>query len=153
MTTATGPWPKGSTPKQIDQVKAAIVAYDGYYRVINQGMAAPGKDWTKEAIEYTANPVRSNLLETLKGTAKLGQYRTGAITVNPRATKVQNGLITLTDCVDATNMGYFDKSGKSIKAPNAAGSYYRHVSVAQVALYVGNQWLVTYVTDDYNKTC
>lgn len=149
----TGPWPKGATPAQIVQVKAAIAAYDNYYKLIDRAFTAPGKDWSKEAAKLTADPVRSSLLEALKGTAKLGQYRTGTITVSPRATKVQNGLITLTDCVDATNGGYFDKSGKSIKAPNVAGSYFRHVSVAQVAFYVGNQWLVTFVTDDYNKTC
>jgi hypothetical protein len=56
-------------------------------------------------------------------------------------------------CVDSTAAGFYDKDGKSIKAPDAPGSYFRHVSEVQVAKYVGDQWLVTFITDDYNTTC
>ncbi len=31
--------------------------------------------------------------------------------------------------------------------------YFRHVSEVQVAQYEGGDWLVTFITDDYNKTC
>ena len=49
--------------------------------------------------------------------------------------------------------GFFDKAGNSIKAPRCARVYFRHLSDVQVAKYVGDQWLVTFITDDYNTTC
>ena len=50
-------------------------------------------------------------------------------------------------------MGFFDKAGNSIKAPDAPGRTFSHLSEVQVARYEGDQWLVTFITDDYNTTC
>jgi hypothetical protein len=68
-------------------------------------------------------------------------------------TKVEPALITITDCVDKTANGFFDKSRQSIKAPDVSGSFYRHPSEIQVGQYVNGQWLVTLTTDDWTKTC
>ena len=135
------------------EAQAAIAAYTGYYKLVDQAYAAPGKDWSSKAARWATDPVKSSFLQNVAGTAQLGQYRTGSIAVHPTVTKVEPALVTMTACVDSTNMGFFDKDGNSIKAPDAPGSYFRHVSEVQVAQYQGNQWLVTFITDDYTKTC
>ena len=150
---STNPWPADLTPEQIAQAQAAIAAYVGYVKLIDQAYAAPGRDWSVEAAKWATDPVKSSFLQNLAGTAARGQYATGATAVYPQVTKVEPGLATMTVCVDATSTGFFDKDGKSIKAPDASGSYYRHPSEAQVAQYEGGTWLVTFITDDYTKTC
>ena len=130
-----------------------MAAYVGYYQLVDRAYADPGEDWSKEAAKWAADPVKSSLLRNLAGTAKLGQYGSGSIVVTPQVKKVEKALVTLTACVDSTDAGFFDKEGKSIKAPDAPGSYLRHVSEAQVAQYEGGAWLVTFITDDYTKTC
>jgi hypothetical protein len=146
-------WPADLTRQQVAEAQAAIAAYTGYYKLVDQAYAAPGKDWSAEAAQWAADPVKSSLLSNLAGTAQLGQYRTGSIAVHPTVTKVEPALVTMTDCVDATNVGFFDKDKISIKAPDAPGTYFRHRSEVQVAQYEGGQWLVTFITDDYHTTC
>jgi hypothetical protein len=147
------PWPADLTPDQVAAAQAAIAAYESYFKLVNQAYADPSKDWSVNAAEVAADPVKSSLLRNLAGTAQLGQYRDGSIVVEPTVVKVEPGLVSMTSCVDATDMGFFDKAGNSIKAPNAPGSYFRHPSQVQVAKYEGGQWLVTFITDDYNATC
>jgi len=152
-TSPSNPWPADLTPDQVTQAQAAIAAYVGYYKLVDQAYADPGKDWSADAAKWTTDPVMSSFLRNLAGTAALGQYRTGKISVEPVVTKVEPSLVSMTVCVDATDMAFLDSSGKSIKAPDAPGSYFRHVSDVQVARYEGGQWLVTFITDDYTKTC
>jgi len=151
--TSANPWPADLTPDQIAQAQAAIAAYVGYVQLIDQAYADPGKDWSTEAARWATDPVKSSFLQNVAGTAARGQYATGSIAVYPQVTKVEPGLVTMTVCADATNSGFFDKEGNSIKAPDAPGSYYRHPSEVQVAQYEGGSWLVTFITDDYTKTC
>jgi len=145
--------PADLTPDQIAQAQAAIAAYVGYSALVDRAYADPGKDWSAEAAQWATDPAKSSLLQNLAGTAALGQHTTGAIELNPTVTKVENGLITIKDCVDSTNTDFFDSTGRSIKAPDVPGSYFRHISEVQVALYETGQWLVTFITDDYNTTC
>ena len=152
-TSTAPPWPADLTADQVAEAQAAIAAYVGYGKLIDQSYADPGKDWSTEAAQWTTDPVKSSLLRNLAGTAQLGQYRSGSIAVHPTVTKVEPALVTMTDCVDATNVGFFDKNGNSIKAPDAPGTYFRHRAEVQVAQYEGGQWLVTFITDDYNTTC
>ena len=152
-TAAPASWPADLSRQQVAEAQAAIAAYTGYYKLVDQAYAAPGKDWSSKAARWATDPVKSSFLKNLAGTAKLGQYGTGSIVAHPMVTKVEPALVTMTDCVDATNVGFYDRSGNSIKAPDASGSYFRHVSEVQVAEYQGNQWLVTFITDDYTKRC
>ncbi len=147
------PLPAGLTPAQVADAEAAVGAYVGYSELVDRAYADPGKDWSKEAAKWAVDPVKSSLLSNLAGTAKLGQYTSGAIELNPRVTKVETGLVTIKDCVDSTNTDFFDSTGRSIKAPNVPGSYFRHPSEIQVALYETGKWLVTFITDDYNTAC
>jgi len=151
--TSANPWPPDLTPEQITQAQAAIAAYVGYSELVDRAYADPGKDWSAEAAQWATDPAKSSLLQNLAGTAALGQYTTGAIELNPAVAKVETGLVTIKDCVDSTNTDFFDSTGQSIKAPDVPGSYFRHISEVQVALYETGQWLVTFITDDYNTTC
>jgi len=151
--TTTAPWPATLTRPQIIEAKSALAAYTAYYALLNQAFAKPGKDWSAPFAKVASDPEKSSILRYLKATAKLGQYGSGHIRLIPRVTKVQTAAVELTVCVDTSNVGFFDKTGKSIKAPDAPGSYYRHPSKAAVYEYVGNQWLVTTINDDYGKTC
>ena len=150
---SANPWPADLNPDQVAQAQAAIAAYVGYSALVDRAYADPGKDWSAEAAQWATDPAKSSLLQNLAGTAALGQHTTGAIELNPTVTKVEAGLITIKDCVDSTNTDFFDSTGRSIKAPDVPGSYFRHISEVQVALYETGQWLVTFITDDYNTTC
>jgi hypothetical protein len=151
--TSANPWPPDLTPEQITQAQAAIAAYVGYIGLVDQAYADPGKDWSADAAKWATDPVKSSFLDNLAGTAARGQYRKGSVAVYPTVTKVEPGLVTMSVCHDSTNAGFFDATGASIKAPDAPGTYFRHISEVQVALYEGGLWLVTFITDDYNTTC
>jgi len=153
QSTETSPWPADLTPDQVADAQAAIAAYVGYFKLVDQAYADPSRDWSTDAAQLAADPVKSSFLRNVAGTAQLGQYRNGSIVVHPTVVKVEPGVVSMTACVDATDMGFFDKAGNSIKAPDAPGSYFRHMSEVQVAKYEGGQWLVTFITDDYNTTC
>lgn len=151
--TSASQWPSDLTPDQVTQAQAAIAAYVGYIKLVDQAYADPGKDWSTEAAQWATDPVKSSFLNNLAGTAALGQYREGSVAVYPTVTKVEPGVVTMSVCHDSTDAGFYDSSGASIKAPDAPGTYFRHISEVQVALYEGDQWLVTFITDDYNTTC
>jgi hypothetical protein len=149
--------PTDLTPDQVAQAQAALTAYRGYTNLIDQAFADPGRDWSAEAAKWTTDPAKSELLQGMAGTAALGQHGGGSLVIEPTVVKVEPGVVTLSVCVDATNVGFYDKSGNSIKAPNAPGTYFRHPSTVTVAQFQGgdqgNQWLVFTVVDDYNTTC
>lgn len=157
MTTSSNPLPDGLTPDQIAQAQAAIAAYEGYTKLIDQAFTDPGRDWSAEIAKWATDPEKSKFLEAMAGTAALGQYGDGSLVIDPRVVKVEPGVVTLLDCVDATNVGFYDKSGNSIKAPNAPGTYFRHPSTVTVAEFQGgdqgDQWLVLTVVDDYSTSC
>lgn len=156
-TSSSNPLPTDLTPEQAAQAQAAITAYEGYTKLIDQAFTDPGRDWSAEIAKWATDPEKSKFLETVAGTAALGQYWDGALVIEPTVVKVEPGVVTLSVCVDATNTGFYDKSGNSIKAPNAPGTYFRHPSTVTVAEFQGgdqgNQWLVLTVVDDYNTTC
>ena len=152
-TSTAPPWPADLTADQVAEAQAAIAAYTGYYVLVDQAYMDPGKNWSTEVAKWATDPEKSSFLHNMAGTAELGQYGTGSTVVHPTVTKVEPALVTMAVCVDSTEAGFFDKAGNSIKAPDAPGSYFRHVSNVQVAQYEGGAWLVTFVTDDYNTTC
>lgn len=151
--TTTGPWPKNLTAAQVVEAKAAIAAYRGYWHLIDQTGADPGRPWSKEIAKYATGAVAASLRNDLSGMAKVGQTAPGTTVVKPEVVRVQPALVTITACIDQTNVQFLDKSGQSIKAPNGPGSYFRHPVRIQVGKYVGAKWLVTVSVDDWTKTC
>lgn len=150
---SSNPWPTDLTPDQVAQAQAAIAAYEGYMKLVALAYTDPGRDWSAEAARWAADPFRSNLLSNLAATAQLGQYRDGSFTLEPTVTKVEPGVVTLSVCVDARDVGFYDKSGTSIKAPDAPGTYFRHLSTVTIGEFQGDQWLVSAIVDDYDTTC
>jgi len=151
--TTTALWPATLTPGQITEAKSALAAFTAYYAVFDKAFAHPDKDWSASFAKVASDPEKSSTLRYLKATAKLGQYGSGHIRLISRVTKVQTAIVELTVCVDTSNVGFFDKTGRSIKAPDAPGSYYRHPAKVGVYEFVGNQWLVTTINNDFSKTC
>lgn len=137
----------------MEDAKAALTAYVGYQDFINRAYADPSADWSTEVKQWAAGPVADQFLANIEGTAQLGQYTTGKFVIEPQVTQVQTALVDITDCPDATGIGFFNRDGVSIKAPDAPGSYFRHPSEIQVGQFEGGQWLVQSITDDYTVTC
>ena len=150
--TSANPWPANLTPDQVTQAQAALSAYRAYWALVDQAVAAPGSDWTQQVSQYATGNERDSFLKALAEAAARGQYGSGETGISPEVTAVEPGLITISDCVDKTDTDYL-QNGTSIKAPNAAGSYFRHPAVVQVAEFTGGSWLVLSTADDWTKTC
>lgn len=150
--TATSPWPADLTPDQVAAAQAAIAAYGAYWKVLDQAGADPGQDWSGLVATVSTGPEMDGVLEYLKQTAARGQRVTGSTRFEPMVTKVDSGVVEMTVCVDKTYTDFFNADDVSIKAPDAPGSYFRHISTAQVAQF-GEQWLVSLTSDDWSKTC
>jgi len=150
--TSANPWPANLTPDQITQAQAALSAYRAYWALVDQAIAAPGSDWTQQVSQYATGNERDSFLRALAEAAARGQYGSGETRISPEVTAVEPGLVTISDCVDKTGTDYL-QNGTSIKAPNAAGSYFRHPAVVQVAEFTGGTWLVLSTVDDWTKTC
>ena len=134
------------------EAQVAIAAYTAYWRVLDQAGADPGQDWSALVATVSTGPEMDGVLEYLKQTAARGQRVTGSTKFEPTVTKVDPGVVEMTVCVDKTYTDFLNGDGGSIKAPNANGSYFRHVSNAQVAQF-GDKWLVAFTSDDWSKTC
>jgi hypothetical protein len=150
---SSNPWPADLPPDQVTAAQAAIAAYTGFWGVVDQAFGAPGQDWSASIASYATASAQDNLLEGLSQTANRGQYRTGSVKISPQVTQVDAGLVTITDCVDSTYVDLFNSDGVSIKAPNAPGSYERHVLTAHVGQFQSEQWLVSDTVEDWSKPC
>lgn len=150
----TNPWPDSFTPEQAAQAQAALTAYLGYYDFISRAYRTPGQDWSTEVAKWAADPVKAQFLQNAAATAELGQYWSGgSVVVYPTVSSVEGSVAAINACVDSSNVQFLDKDGKSIKAPDAPGSYFRHPATAEVALYASGAWLVTVTTSDYSQQC
>jgi hypothetical protein len=133
--------------------QAAIAVYRSYWKVIDEAIANPGQDWTPKLSTVATEPELGLALQDFATTAAKGQRATGVTSVEPVVTKVDPGLVTITACIDKTATDFLDANGKSIKAPDAPGSYLRHISTVQIGQFGTDQWLVTNTSDDWSKTC
>lgn len=145
-------WPDDLTPDQVADAQAALAAYRSYWQVVDQAVADPGQDWTAQLAAVAIGPEYDQALKDFSQTAAKGQRAVGTTHVEPVVTKVEPALVTVTACVDKSNTDFLDANGNSIKAPDSPGSYFRHVSVAQVGQF-DTRWLVTNTTDDWYQTC
>lgn len=149
----SNPWPADLTPDQVTAAQSAIAAYTSFWGVVDQAFGAPGQDWSAAIASYATGSAQENLLEGLSQTAGRGQYRTGNVKISPQVAQVDAGLVTITDCVDSTYVDLFNSDGVSIKAPNAPGSYERHVLTAHLGQFQSGQWLVSDTVEDWSQAC
>lgn len=151
--TPANPWPADLTPEQVVDAQAALTIYSQYQSLINRAGAEPGKDWTNEVSAVATAAAEAQLTEALVQTAARGQRTTGESKSSPTVTSAAPALVVLSDCVDSTEADFLDANGQSIKAPNVAGSYYRHVASAQLVQLQDATWRVAFTTDDWSTTC
>jgi len=151
--TSANPWPSNLTPDQATAAAAAITAYTGLWKIVDQAFAAPGQDWSAAVAGYATASAQTSLLEGLKQTAARGQRRVGSTTIAPQVTSVDLGLVTISDCVDSTGVDILNSAGEAITAPDAPGSYRRHLSTAHVGQVQTGQWLVSDTVEDWSAKC
>ena len=147
------PWPASLTPAQAAHAKDALDVYGRYQALVAVAGANPAKDWTSE-ISAVANAVaKSQLVEALTQIAARGQRTAGSAQISPVVTGTEPSLVIIQDCVDTSNADFLDSDGKSIKAPDAAGTYYRHAATAQVVQVQDGGWRVAVASDDWSTRC
>lgn len=151
--TPANPWPSDLTPDQATAAAAAITAYTGLWRIVDQAFAAPGQDWSTAVAGYATASAQTSLLEGVMQTAARGQRRVGSTNIAPQVTSVDLGLVTIRDCVDSTGVDILNSAGDAITAPDAPGSYRRHVSTAHVGQVQTGQWLVSDTVEDWSAKC
>ena len=113
--------------------QAAVEAYRGYWRMVDLAIADPGRDWSQQVAQYATGPAEADLVQALRDLSSQGQRAVGTTVVVPQVSKIDGGGIVIIDCVDKTTTDILDAAGKSIKAPDEPGSYFRHPSTAQLA--------------------
>jgi len=146
-------WPNTLSPDEVAAAQRSIAAYRSYWQVVDLAAAQPGLDWSEDVAQYTTGPEQQSLLEALRKLAERGYHTVGNTVISPRVTSVQQGVVAITDCVDKTVADSQDSTGRSVKAPNVPGSYFRHPSTAQVAQLADGRWAVVVTTDDWSQTC
>ena len=62
-TSTAPPWPADLTPDQVAEAQAAIAAYTGYYKLVDQAYMDPGKDWSTEVAKWATDPEKSSFLQ------------------------------------------------------------------------------------------
>jgi hypothetical protein len=151
----SNPWPAGLTPAQVSvsDAKAALDVYGRYQALVGVAGANPAKDWTEEVSSVATALAESQLVEALTQTAVRGQRTTGSAQISPIVTRTQPSLVMIQDCVDSSNSDFLDSEGKSIKAPDASGTYYRHPATAQVVQVQDGSWRVAIASDDWSTRC
>jgi len=95
----------------------------------------------------------SQLVEALTQTAARGQRTAGSAQISPVVASAEPALVIIQDCVDSSSADFLDSNGNSIKAPDAAGTYYRHPASAQVVQVLDGSWRVALASDDWSTTC
>ena len=149
----SNPWPAGLTRAQVSDAKAALDVYGRYQALVGVAGANPAKDWTEEVSSVATALAESQLVEALTQTAVRGQRTTGSAQISPIVTRTQPSLVMIQDCVDSSNSDFLDSEGKSIKAPDASGTYYRHPATAQVVQVQDGSWRVAIASDDWSTRC
>lgn len=150
---ALNPWPASLTPAQVADAQAALDVYGRYQALVGVAGADPGRDWTAEISVVATAVAESRLVEALTQTAARGQLTAGSAQIAPVVMGAEPSLVIIQDCVDSSNADFLDSNGNSIKAPDAAGTYYRHPAAAQVVQLQDGSWRVAVASDDWSTRC
>ena len=151
--TTPNPWPDGLTPEQVADAQAAIEGYRQYWRLVDTAGAQPSSNWTDQFSLVATGPAKESILRTLSLLVDRQTRATGTTGVSPEAVDVQPGAVVISDCVDKTDTDLLDSAGKSVKAPDAPGTYFRHPASAQMVQTTDAHWVLAIKTDDWSQTC
>lgn len=137
----------------------AVAAYRGSLAVFQVAFADPRKDWTQQIRTYEADPVAASDIASLKYYAAQSIHSSGHRSGDVTVSSVTTHKIVIAGCVDTSQVNVFDKLGKSIKAPNQPGSYWRVPQTVTLYKYPLKDapktggWLVSEVQSNLQKTC
>jgi hypothetical protein len=149
--------PASLTAKQAADARAAIVAYKGFARLDDRAWADPQHDWSRELSLWAGGPLKISFLSDLAKAAKKKIHIEGTGSLVGTVTDVKAGIVTLAVCVDSSRVDIVDSKGKSVKAPNQSGSYWRSpgtvVIVKADTKDPAHEWLVSSLTFDHAKSC
>ncbi|QNK82915.1 hypothetical protein [Nakamurella sp. PAMC28650] len=125
----------------------------------DQARAKPTADWTKAVRTYAGDPYAASFLASIQQNASSGIHGSGQIAVNVTVTSVAAQKIVITGCVDTSAVKIVDSTGKSIKAPNQPGSYWRFPQTVTLYKYAvkdapkSGGWLVSEIKSNLQKSC
>jgi hypothetical protein len=143
----------GLTPEQLAATQAALAAYQRYWATRDSIAANPGADWTAQVGTVATAGAGDDLLSMASQLAAAGQHGTGSTTVDPTVSSLNDGIVSLTVCVDSRVADVVDGTGVSVRPPDVPGSLRRYLSSAMVAVFDGGEWLVAVDDDDPSQGC
>ena len=143
----------GLTPEQVAAAQAAVAAYQQYWATRDSIAANPGADWTSQVAMVATAGAGEDLLSMAAELAAAGQHGIGSTTVEPTVTSLNNGIVSLSVCVDTRVADVVDGAGVTVRPPDVPGSLRRFVSNAKVAVFDGGQWLVAIDDADRSTGC
>ncbi len=151
--TTPNPWPADLTPEQVTDAQAAIEAYRKYWKMVDIAGTQPGSNWIEQVSSVATGPAKEGILQTLSQLADRETQATGTTAVFPEVVNVEPGVVVISDCVDKTATDLLDSAGRSVKAPDAPGTYFRHAVTAQMVQTNDAHWVLAIKTDDWSQTC
>jgi len=151
--TSANPWPADVTAEEVASAQAALAAYAGYWQMVDSAVAKPTQDWAAAIAEYAAGPAERDMLDTLSQLTSRGRYASGYTMISPIVTKIEPGMVSITDCIDKSSADLLDLQGNSVRAPDVQGTYLRHPSDVQMTQLTDGRWVVAFSTDNWSITC
>ena len=121
--------------------------------MVDVAIARPTEDWTEQVQQHADGPAQAALMEILGQLVERGRHASGATSVNPVVVDVQPALVVISDCVDKTATDIVDSTGKSVKAPDAPGTYFRHQASVNMIETADHRWVLVQKTDNWSQTC
>jgi hypothetical protein len=153
-TAATAPGPTVAGTAEKAAISDALTVYKAYLHAYVT--AAATADWQSAAIDrVSADPLRSQAHQILRGYASVGVVLTGAPLTSPQVAKVMrygsSYAVSLVDCIDSTGWRPVKKAtGQSAKA---VGQPDRHRVDVTVVQYPDHVWYVQQIVNDPVSTC
>jgi hypothetical protein len=149
--------PKDLTPDQRADADLAVAAYGGWVNFIDEAWEKPGAQWSAGAALWAAGAPKDQFLKGIAKAGEMGIHGAGRSKMSVRVTRVGRGVVSLSVCMDSSAVDVISAKGKSIKAPNQSGSYWRSPGVIEVLkVDSGNplhEWLVSAAHFDMTKSC
>jgi hypothetical protein len=132
---------------------AALAAYNTYWSVSEQALAAPGaKDWTADLQAVARGQALEAITTDIASYADYPAHNEGAVSRDPVIDSVDDRAVTIIDCVDLTNyLLVADGTGEVLTdVANQVPRFRYHARVVQDAT---DRWLVDQTSPKLDQPC